>query len=130
MSDHHAPPPRVPAQVAPAETPGLNSLLTLCVCVVVVAALYLAREVLIPITVAILLSFVLAPVVDLLRGAACPTYRRSFSRSSSGSATLLTIAGLSAYRSQVSTDDVPQYAATIDKKVETIRAQLSADCPS
>ena len=34
--------------------------------VVVIAALYLAREVLIPITLAVLLSFLLAPIVELL----------------------------------------------------------------
>ena len=39
----------------------------LAVGVVVIAALYLGKEVLIPITVAVLLSFVLAPFVSLLR---------------------------------------------------------------
>src|SRR5436305_333440 len=55
------------ARVPPAEVPGVQGLTTLLVGVVVVAALYLGREVLIPITVAILLSFVLAPLVGLLR---------------------------------------------------------------
>ena len=50
-----------------AETPGLSGLLTLAVAVVVVAGLYLGRTVLIPITLAVLLSFVLAPIVNLLR---------------------------------------------------------------
>jgi predicted PurR-regulated permease PerM len=35
--------------------------------VVVIAAIYFAREVLVPISLAILLSFVLAPLVRLLR---------------------------------------------------------------
>src|ERR1700760_5200584 len=56
-----------PTVVAPAETPGLTGLLTLAVGVVVVAGLYLGRTVLIPITLAVLLSFVLAPLVNLLR---------------------------------------------------------------
>src|ERR1700727_2263089 len=55
------------AQVSPAETPGLRGLTTLAVSVVVIAGLYLGREVLIPITLAILLSFVLAPLVELFR---------------------------------------------------------------
>ena len=93
MPDHHAPPPRVPAQVAPAETPGLNSLLTLCVCVVVVAALYLAREVLIPITVAILLSFLLAPLADLLRRCRVPHVPAVLLAVVLGIGTLLTICG-------------------------------------
>jgi predicted PurR-regulated permease PerM len=45
----------------------MNSLLTLAVVVVVVGALYLARDVLIPVTLAGLLSFLLAPLTGLLR---------------------------------------------------------------
>ena len=41
---------RRPAQVAPAETPGLRSLLTVAVAFVVIAGLYLGRSVLIPLT--------------------------------------------------------------------------------
>jgi predicted PurR-regulated permease PerM len=53
--------------VAPAATPSTPAMTTLLVGVVVVAALYTAREVLIPIALAILLSFVLAPLVRRLR---------------------------------------------------------------
>ena len=51
----------------PAQTPGTTGLMTLATCVVVVAALSIARDVLIPITLAVLLSLLLAPLVDLLR---------------------------------------------------------------
>ena len=50
-------------QVMPAEIPGLGALLALAVGVVAVAALYLARDVLVPIMLAVLLSFILSPVV-------------------------------------------------------------------
>ena len=53
--------------IPPAQTPGPSGLTTLATVVVVVAALSLAREVLLPITLAVLLSFVLAPLVELLR---------------------------------------------------------------
>ncbi|WP_342111387.1 AI-2E family transporter [Methylobacterium sp. SI9] len=56
-----------PAQVPPPLVPGLRGLLTLAVGVVLVAALYFGREVFVPLVLAILLSFVLAPVVNLLR---------------------------------------------------------------
>ena len=49
--------------------------MTLAVSVVVIAGLYLAREVMIPITLAVLLSFVLMPLVQRLRrlaSGACP----------------------------------------------------------
>ena len=69
MSELHPTPVPRWAQVAPAETPSLRSLTTLAGSVVIVAALYFGRDVLIPITLAILLSFVLAPLADLLRRA-------------------------------------------------------------
>ena len=59
MSNLPAPLDRRPSQVAPAETPGLRGLLTVVVAVVVVAGLYLGRSLLIPITLAVLLSFLL-----------------------------------------------------------------------
>lgn len=59
--------PRQPAQVPPPLVPGLRGLLTLAVGVVLIVALYLGREVFIPLVLAVLLSFVLGPVVNLLR---------------------------------------------------------------
>jgi predicted PurR-regulated permease PerM len=58
---------RLKTTVIAAETPSPGSMMTLAVVVVVVAAMYVAREVLIPITLSILLSFVLAPLVGRLR---------------------------------------------------------------
>src|ERR1700722_11166598 len=67
MPDTTLPPGPRWAQVVPAETPSLRGLTTLAVTVVIVAALYFGRAVLVPITLAILLSFVLAPLADLIR---------------------------------------------------------------
>jgi predicted PurR-regulated permease PerM len=67
MSAEPSPAPRQPAQVSPPLVPGVRGLLTLAIGVVLVAALYFGREVFIPLVLAILLSFVLAPVVSLLR---------------------------------------------------------------
>ncbi|HVF64761.1 MAG TPA: AI-2E family transporter [Casimicrobiaceae bacterium] len=53
--------------VAPAQTPGAAGLTTLAVSVAIIAALYIGRNVFIPIVLAILLSFVLVPLVELLR---------------------------------------------------------------
>ena len=54
------------AQVTPAAMPATPGL-TIVVAVVVVAALYYGRGVLMPISIAVLLSFVLSPLVELLR---------------------------------------------------------------
>ena len=69
-----------------AETPSIRGLLTLAVGVVVVAGLYLGRDVLIPITLAVLLSFVLAPLADLLQRVRVPRIPSPTSRASAGSA--------------------------------------------
>lgn len=61
-----SPQPR-PARVAPPSTPGPSGLSTLAVALVCVGALYVGREVFIPLILAVLLSFVLAPIVNLLR---------------------------------------------------------------
>ncbi|KAK0331503.1 hypothetical protein LTR94_028669, partial [Friedmanniomyces endolithicus] len=53
----------VAAQVAAAKVPSRDGLLGLAVAVVVIAGLFLAKDVLIPITLAVLLSFVLSPIV-------------------------------------------------------------------
>jgi predicted PurR-regulated permease PerM len=64
------PEPRTP-QAAPsvpvASFPELRALVAVVVAAIVVATLYIARDVLIPITLAVMLSFVLSPLVDVLR---------------------------------------------------------------
>ncbi len=119
MSDATSSQAKPPAQVIPPGSPHAASALALQVGVVTIAALYFAKEVLIPVTLAILLSFILAPLVALLR------------RVHLGRAVLLAvvvalgvIGGLgSVIGSQVAqlATNIPQYAATIEKKVEAVR---------
>jgi predicted PurR-regulated permease PerM len=60
--------PRWPAaKVAPADSPKVPQLTSLITAVIVVGALDLGREVLVPITLAVLLRFLVAPLVNLLR---------------------------------------------------------------
>jgi predicted PurR-regulated permease PerM len=113
---------RKPVQVARAELPGVNALLTLAVGVVVVAALYLAQEVLIPITLAVLLSFLLAPVVSLL-------HRLHIGRVASVIlAMLLAIGVILAAATLIGTQaaglasNAQQYQAIVEHKVESVRA--------
>ncbi len=63
---------RLQNRISPPDAPGLGGLLGLAVAVVIIAALYIAREVLIPLTLSVLLSFMLAPVVNMLRRVGVP----------------------------------------------------------
>jgi len=111
----------MPSQLAaPAASPGAASALQ--VGVVVIAALYLAREILIPITLAILLSFLLAPIVELLRRARLGRVPAVLLAVIMALSVILGVGG--AIGSQVAqlATNIPQYAVTIEKKVDTVRA--------
>ena len=122
MPDAPPSPTARPNPVAPAGTPGPSGLATLAVGVTVVAALYFGREVLVPIVLAVLLSFILAPVVDLLRrwrlGRVVPVL----------AAVLVALGVILALGSVIGVQvaqlaaDLPRYQATITEKVDTLRA--------
>jgi predicted PurR-regulated permease PerM len=90
--------------------------------VVVIAALYFAREILIPITLAILLSFLLVPIVELLRRARLGRVPAVLLAVIMALSVILGFGG--AIGSQVAqlATNIPQYAVTIEKKVDTVRA--------
>ena len=105
-----------PAQVPPPLVPGLRGLLTLAVGVVLVEALYFGREVFIPLVLAVLLSFVLGPVVNLLR-------RAKLGRVPSVIvAVLLALGVIGGIGAVIGTQvaglagNLPQYQATVQKK--------------
>jgi len=113
---------RLKTQVQPTELPGLQALTTLAVAVVVIAALYLAREVLVPITLAILLSFVLAPLVALLRRIGLPRVPAVVTAVVFALGVLLLLGGVIGTQVASLASDVPRYAATVERKVETVRS--------
>ncbi|MCC8405871.1 AI-2E family transporter [Paraburkholderia sp. MMS20-SJTN17] len=95
----------------------LRALNSLASGVVVIAALYLGRSILIPITLAVLLSFIVAPLVGLLR-------RFHFGQSSSVIvAVLFTLSALSAVGVLIGAQvaqvagDLPQYQWTVEHKI-------------
>jgi predicted PurR-regulated permease PerM len=108
------------AQVAAAETPGLRGLTTVIVAVVVVTALYFGREVLIPITLAILLSFVLAPLSNFFRravGRVAGAILAVFIALS----IIFAIGGVVGMQLAELANDFPRYQSTITQKANTIR---------
>ena len=109
------------AHINPAATPGYQVLTGVVVGVVVVAALYFARDVLLPIAVAVLLSFVLSPLVSVLRRFRIP---RAVAVLFSVAIALGIIAGIGTLVGtqlvQVARD-LPQYQTIIEKKIDTIQ---------
>jgi predicted PurR-regulated permease PerM len=126
LSDTALPPLRLKEEVPPPGFPGLNGLMTLAVCVVVVTALYVAREVFIPITLAVLLSFILAPLVRILRG-------WHFGRIPSVILAVLVALGIIVFISGVIgtqvaqlAGDIPRYTSTLEGKVTAVRSVAGA----
>jgi len=58
--------------VPPSSSPDLRSLLKLAVAAVVIAALFIGQDVVIPIILAVMLSFVLTPLVSTLERVGLP----------------------------------------------------------
>ncbi len=113
--------PRLKTTVAPAEVPGVTGLLTLCVAVVAIAGLYFARDVLIPITLAVLLSFVLAPLAALLRRIGLPRVPGVILAVLFALSIVLAIGGVIGTQVAQLANELPRYASTIQKKVSIVR---------
>ena len=109
------------AQVRGSSAPELKSLLGIAVGTLVIAALYFGKDVLIPITLAVMLSFVLSPVVNLLQ-------RLRLWRAPAVILTVLAALGLlglvaTVIGSQAAslTANAPQYGQTVEAKVQGVR---------
>ena len=113
--------PPSPPNVDPAAHPSYQTLTGLGVGVTVVAALYFGKDILLPITVAVLLSFVLSPLVGALRRLQIP---RVVAVVFSVGLALAIIGGVGALvGSQIVevAGDLPLYQTTIEKKVGVLR---------
>jgi predicted PurR-regulated permease PerM/methanogenic corrinoid protein MtbC1 len=109
------------ARITPTSAPELKTLAGIAVGTLVIAALYFAQDVLIPITLAVMLSFVLSPVVNFLQ-------RFRLWRAPAVILTVLAALGLlglvgTLIGSQAAslTANAPQYAKTIEAKVEGVQ---------
>src|ERR1700744_5939099 len=113
------------AGVPASEVPRTQGLLVLLVGVVVVAALYLAKTVLIPITLAVLLSFVLGPVVALFRRLRLPKVAAVLLAVLLALTVILLIAALIGTQIADLAGSLPEYQATIMQKFDTVRTLVT-----
>ncbi|MBF9235210.1 AI-2E family transporter [Microvirga alba] len=117
-------------EVEPPRVPGINGLTTLAVGIVVLVALYIGQEVFLPIVLAILLAFLLAPFVELMR-------KWHFGRIPSVIIAVLFALGIIAalgsligFQVAGLATDLPRYQTTIKEKVRSLREQTFARLPS
>jgi predicted PurR-regulated permease PerM len=102
---------------------GLGVVTGLAIFVTAVVALDIARDVLIPIALAVLLSFILDPVVRLLRRAWLGRVPAVFLAVGLTLGTILALGGLIGSQATQLAADIPTYATTIDDKINTIRTE-------
>jgi predicted PurR-regulated permease PerM len=122
MPETPSPLARRPVQVATAEPSSLTALLTLAIFVVVVGVLYLAREVLMPVTLAVLLSFVLAPLANLLRSLRLGRVPSVFVAVLLALGVVLALGGLIGTQLADLAQQTPRYQYTIQRKIEAVRS--------
>jgi predicted PurR-regulated permease PerM len=95
--------------------------------VIVVAVLYLAREVLIPLALAILFSFVLAPGVRFLERCHLGRIASTFIMVIAGCAVLGAIGALAANQAISLAAKLPEYRHNIIEKIQALRSPRSGD---
>ena len=115
--------PRV--EVPAAETPKPEALFGLATGVVVVSALYLARDVLIPITLAVFLTFFLAPIVRLLQRARFPRVAAVAVSVVLALAIILLLGGIIGAQLKSLIADAPQYQSTVINKFESLHSAVN-----
>jgi predicted PurR-regulated permease PerM len=98
----------------------LKPLLTLLILVIVVASLFLAREVLLPVTLAGILSFMLAPPVRMLQHLRLPRGLAVVSVVLLAFAAIFALGTVMARQVTQLAGDLPRYQATISTKIQRL----------
>src|SRR5215218_140194 len=117
MPDATAPAPPPQTEIPPAGTPSLVGLLNLAVGAVVLVALYVGREVFLPVVLAVLLAFVLAPVVDVLRRLRLPRVPAVILAVVVTLGIVLTLGSVIGLQLAGLVSDLPRYETTVRRKV-------------
>jgi predicted PurR-regulated permease PerM len=121
-----APPPRQPPEneVRAAETPTGEGSITLAVAIAIIAALYFGREVFLPIVLAVLLSFVLAPLVDLLRKLKIGRIAAVVATILVALTVILSLGGVIGLQLADLGSELPRYEVTVREKLDGLRSGM------
>ena len=99
----------------------LSAVATAILAVIIIMLLYFGREIIIPIALAILLSFVLAPLVGLLQRMRIPRGLAVVSVVITAFALLFAMGSLLASQLTQLAGDLPRYQSTISEKIQSFR---------
>ena len=99
----------------------LSAVATAVLAFIIVATLYFGREILVPIALAILLSFVLAPLVGLLQRIRVPRGLAVVSVVIMAFALIFAMGSLLATQLTQLAGDLPRYQSTISDKIQSFR---------
>ena len=109
-----------PKPVAPSTRPNASQAVTLFV--MVVAILYFGKDVLLPVTLALLLAFLLAPLVALLRRIRLGRIPSVLLSVVLALGVVLAIGGVIGTQVAELTTGLPRYVATVEKKISTVQS--------
>ncbi len=93
---------------------------------VVVAALFFAREILVPIALAVLLSFVLSPVVKALQRLRLPRLIAVLGAVSVAMAIAISLTTMVMIEVNQLANDLPRYQSTLGEKIHKLRDQVGS----
>jgi len=99
----------------------LSAVATAILAAIVIMVLYFGREIIIPIALAILLSFVLAPLVGLLQRLRIPRGLAVVSVVTIAFALIFAMGSLLASQLTQLAGDLPRYQSTISEKIQSFR---------
>ena len=99
----------------------LSAVSSAILAVIIVATLYFGREIFVPVALAILLSFVLAPVVNLLQRIRIPRAVAVVSVVALAFAAIFGLGGLMATQLTQLAGDLPRYQSTMREKIQSFR---------
>jgi predicted PurR-regulated permease PerM len=98
-----------------------SALSTMLFTVVIVSALYLGREILVPIALALLMSFVLSPLVRILQGWRFPRMFAVIIVVVAAFAAIFSLGALMVSQVDQLAGDLPRYQSTLREKIQSLR---------